>query len=372
MPYGGGFGAFAPHQIAAPVVREMLRRANVPPEVVDAVVIGNAMGAGGNPARLVALASGLSERCSALTVDSQCCAGLDAVTLGAAMLATGQAQVVLAGGVEAWSRAPIRAHRPLREGEEPVVYERPAFAPDPERDPDMLESAQLHALARGWSRAQQDAYAVRSHQRAMAMRGDLIHEIFPVSGMAHDAYPRPLDDRRVQRMPAIVRIDGVSPQQADCAMTALHIAAKADGAAFVLMATAQACDRLRLMPRAQWIAGASVGAAPETPLRAAAIAALEALRRSGGGEASALAVIELHDAFAVQGLDFAQALGIDPERLNRRGGGLARGHPIGASGAIALVRVLADLWMDSQRGERGLAAVAGAGGVGAAAVVERM
>jgi acetyl-CoA C-acetyltransferase len=85
-----------------------------------------------------------------------------------------------------------------------------------------------------------------------------------------------------------------------------------------------------------------------------------------------LQVIELHDAFAVQGLDFCQALGLQPAAINRRGGGLARGHPIAASGAIALVRLLADLERDEAPGAHGLAAVAGAGGIGAAAVVQRL
>jgi acetyl-CoA C-acetyltransferase len=85
-----------------------------------------------------------------------------------------------------------------------------------------------------------------------------------------------------------------------------------------------------------------------------------------------MSVIELHDAFAVQGLSFCKALGIDPARINRLGGGLARGHPIGASGAVALVRLLSDLQRDEKAGARGLVAVAGAGGIGAAAIVERL
>ncbi|MFD0666557.1 acetyl-CoA C-acyltransferase [Ramlibacter sp. MAHUQ-53] len=379
LPHGGGFGGLAAHEIAAPVVREVLRRAGVPPGAVDAVVAGNALGAGGNPARMLALAAGLPDACPALTVDTQCCAGLDAVALGAALVASGEAQVVLAGGVEAWSRAPVRAHRPLQAGEAAVPYERPAFAPDPARDPDMLESAQRHAAARGWTRAQQDAHACLGHERAVAAEADLAGEIVPVQGQARDAYPRRIDARRAARMPAVLKgaareagDAGAAGGPGDCAMSTLHVSAKADGAAFVLLASAQACERLGLLPRARWVAGASVGVAPETPLLGAARAAQEALRRSGEADAQAMAVVELHDAFAAQGLDFAQALGLEPGALNRRGGGLARGHPIGASGAIALVRLLSDLERDAVRGARGLAAVAGAGGLGAAAVVERL
>jgi acetyl-CoA C-acetyltransferase len=104
---------------------------------------------------------------------------------------------------------------------------------------------------------------------------------------------------------------------------------------------------------------------------AAQHAAVQALQRAHITSCEALHTIELHDAFAVQGLSFAQALGISPARLNPRGGGLARGHPIGASGAVALVRVLANLLLDGPSDAQGLVAVAGAGGVGAATIVAR-
>jgi acetyl-CoA C-acetyltransferase len=107
-------------------------------------------------------------------------------------------------------------------------------------------------------------------------------------------------------------------------------------------------------------------------MRAAQLAATQVLQRAGVQGMAEVQVVELHDAFAVQGLDFCQVLGLDPAAINRRGGGLARGHPIGASGAIALVRVLADLQQDEACGALGLAAVAGAGGLGAAVLVQRL
>jgi acetyl-CoA C-acetyltransferase len=112
-----------------------------------------------------------------------------------------------------------------------------------------------------------------------------------------------------------------------------------------------------------------VGSTPQFPLLAAEAAAREVLQRAGLSDAQTLKCVELHDAFAVQGLSFAKALSIAPERLNALGGGLARGHPIGASGAVALVRVLADLAREGTTGAQGLVAIAGAGGLGAAALV---
>jgi acetyl-CoA C-acetyltransferase len=158
-------------------------------------------------------------------------------------------------------------------------------------------------------------------------------------------------------------------------LSTLTISAQADGAAFVLLVSADAAKRLGIYPRFTWLSHASVGSAPETPLLAAEVAAREALKRVGSNNTQALGAVALHDAFAVQGLSFSkfiESLGVASERLNARGGGLARGHPIGASAAIALVRVLADLARDDTAEAHGLVAVAGAGGLGSAAVVARV
>ena len=378
VPHGGAFAALHAHDIAAPVVQALLTRAGIRPQAVDAVLVGNALGAGGNPARMVALAAGLSERSAALSVDTQCCSGLDAVSMGAALIASGQAHVVVAGGVEAWSRSPLRFIRPIHPDEAPVPYERPPFAPDPAHDPDLLLSAARYAVQHGDTRAQQDAYAVLSHQRAVAHQAELAHQIVPVAGVRHDLYPRAIDASRAARMPIAAQTDALDALTLagvaqDCSISRLGISAKADGAAFVVLVSAQACDKLGLRPTtAAWVSSASVGGTPDTPLLAAQHAALEALQRAGTPSCEALSAVELHDAFAVQGLSFCRALGLDPQRINPRGGGLARGHPIGASGAIALVQLLVNLALDAPVGGQGLVAVAGAGGIGAAAVVERL
>lgn len=368
-PHGGAFRSLQPHALAAPVLTALLARAGLDAGAVDAIVVGNALGAGGNPARMLALAAGLPLRCASFSVDTQCCSGLDAVALGVGLLRSGQASVVIAGGVEAWSRAPIRQHRPLHAGEPAIAYERPAFAPDPAQDPDLLVSAADHAARRNISRLQQDTYAVHSHQQAVAHQSALAAEIVEVMGLQQDAYPRLLNAQRAARMP-VAASSLMGHADLDCSVSSLAISAKADGAAFVLLATAQACKSLGLQAQAAWLASSSVGADPRTPLLAAEAATRAVMARSSLASLDGLAAIELHDAFAVQGLDFCQALGLDSTRLNRQGGGLARGHPIGASGAIALVRVLAQLQQVGVTGARGLAAIAGAGGIGAAALVQ--
>lgn len=365
--HGGAYARLEPHEIAAPVVQGLLARIGLPAQAIDAVVVGNALGAGGNPARMVALAAGLDDACAAYSVDSQCCAGLDAVGLAAALVQSGQAEIVLAGGVEGWSRAPIRAVRPLRDGEPVRPYERPPFSPDPSRDPDLIEAAARHAWNQGHSRTEQDAYAMQSHARAVAHRSDLAREIVPVAGLDHDSYPRVLASSRAARMPATTRLHDLDPHgQAE--LSPLAISAKADGAAFIVMGTESAFRRLGLAPRAALLAQASTGGDPAMPLLAAELATRKVLAKTDL-PFSRVGIVELHDAFATQGLSYCRAFKIEPGQINRRGGGLARGHPIGASGAISLVRALADLQRDETSGALGLAAIAGAGGIGSAALV---
>ena len=366
-PLGGAFHTLTAHDIAAPVLLALLQRAGLSPDNVDAVVLGNALGAGGNPARMVALAAGLPDRCAAFSIDTQCCSGLDAVAMAVGLLTSGQAEVVVAGGAEAWSRSPIRQHRPLHADAAAVPFDRPAFAPDPARDPDLIQAAADYAAAQGLSRQQQDLYACESHARAVQHRDLLTAEIVPVRGLAHDAYPRHLRPTSVARMP--VQAQAATERGDTCAVSTLAVSARADGAALVLLMTPQASLRLGITARAQWLASASVGGDPAMPLLAAEAATRTLLCRAGVAQVSQLHSIELHDAFAVQGLAYCQALGLETTQINRFGGGVARGHPIGASGAIALVRVLADLQRQASAGALGLASVAGAGGIGAAALV---
>lgn len=366
-PVGGALAGCQPHELAAPLVARLLRDAGLAPSAVEAVVLGNALGAGGNPARVLALAAGLPEQVPAITLDSQCCAGLDAITHACGLLALGQAQVVIAGGAEAWSRAPLRMHRPA-DGGAPVAYEQPSFTPWPERDPDMLQAALDGARRLGLPRAAQDGYAIASHARALAARERLAAEIVPINGLAHDAYPRALRAERVARMPAVAA--GRAGDGMDCSLSTVAVSPRADGAALLLLASRQACERLDVRARAHWCGSASVGGAPDLPMLCAVDAARAAVRRSGWclDEIDAL---ELHDAFAAQGLAFWDALGLSPAAINAGGGGLARGHPIGASGAIALVRVLAQLSaMPGAGPRRGMACIAGAGGLGTATWVE--
>ena len=374
-PTGGALGQLHSHEIGTPLLQSLLAQTGLPPQAIVAVVLGNALGAGGNPARMLALAAGLPDNCAAHSIDTQCCSGLDAIAMAVGLLKSGQAQIVIAGGAEAWSRAPIRQTRPRHADELPQSYERPPFAPDAARDPDMLQSAADYAHQHGLSREVQERYALQSHNRAVAAQQSLRAEITPVAGLDHDSYPRTLTASRAARMPIVAHSEADEKGEL-YGLSALTISAKADGAALLLLATPEACAQWQLQPRAQWLASASVGAAPETPMLAAIAATQKLLQRGAQAlqqselSAQDLSAVELHDAFAVQGLVFCEALGLQSEQINTQGGGLARGHPIGASGAIALVRCLAQLQTSGQPGALGMAAIAGAGGIGAATLVQ--
>ncbi|MEP0406120.1 MAG: beta-ketoacyl synthase N-terminal-like domain-containing protein, partial [Roseibium sp.] len=140
-PRGGAFRALQADELAAPVIEALLLDSGVERASVDHVIFGNALYGGGNPARLAALRAGLPDCVPALTLDTQCCSGLDAILMASHLVRSGAARCVIAGGMESYSRAPIRMHRPATSKEEPVAYDRPSFAPFPERDPDLTVAA---------------------------------------------------------------------------------------------------------------------------------------------------------------------------------------------------------------------------------------
>lgn len=345
MPRGGAFAALAPHDIAAPVITAVLQDAGIAPGAVDELIVSNALGAGGNPARIAALAAGLPEHVAGLSIDRQCAGGIDAIRLAAALVASGAAQVVVAGGVESYSRRPLRlAQRP---GAAPEPYDQAPFTPWPWRDPDMTAAAAALADRLGISRARQEAWAIRSHQLA---RQALHPEITPLAGASRDGFTRNLTPQLAARARVLAGT-----------VTAATAAVAADGAAFVVVTTgARAAD----VPVARRIlAAATRGATPDEPGLSAVPAIREVMARTGLGP-DEFVQIELMEAYAVQALACIEACDLPEARVNPAGGALARGHPIGASGAVLAARLFHDL-----RDGPGLAAIAAAGGIGAALVL---
>ena len=361
-PRGGAFGAIEAHVLAAAPIGAVLTAAGATPDAIDGVILGNALYGGGNPARVAALAAGLAEAMPAATIDTQCCSGLDAILAAAAEIRAGEADLVIAGGVESFSRSPLRFRRPRAADESPQGYERPPFTPWSDRDPDMIPAAARLAAELAIGRGEQEAYAIDSHRKALAATGTGA-EIVPLAGLARDSFTRRLEARLCARLPALAG-------DAAHAVTAATTAVEADAAAVVLLASATGLRRIAAAGRPlRVLAGARAGGDPERPGLAPIAAGRRVLERSAK-PAATIASAEIMEAFAVQAIACLRGLALDPAVVNRGGGALARGHPIGASGAILAVR----LWHDLQgepAGALGLAAIAAAGGLGTALLVER-
>ena len=329
VPRGGAFAALEIEDIAAPVIAALLDGFALP---VDEVICANALGAGGNVARIIALRAGLGH-VAGLTIDRQCTGGLDAILLARALVDSGAARVVVAGGAESYSRAPQR----LQGG---VPYAQARFVPRGWDDPDMAQAADLIAREAGLTRAAQDAYAVASHGRYRVAAG----EVAAVLGMTRDPMAGRVTGALAARAQPIVGT-----------ITPANAAAAADGAAFVLVvADDVAAGGLHILR------GANVAGDPARPGLAAGLA-LQAV----GGDGADLA--EVMEAYAAQAMLCSLGLAQANIGVNIGGGALARGHAIGASGAVLAVRMFYEL----AAGQSGVAAIAGAGGIGAAMVVRR-
>jgi acetyl-CoA C-acetyltransferase len=346
VPRGGAFAALSLQDMAVPVIGAMLAAAGVAADQVDEVICANALGAGGNPARIVALAAGLPERVAGLSVDRQCAGGLDAVLLARALVDSGAAEVVIAGGVESYSRRPLRFG--LAADGSRVAYDQPPFTPWPARDPAMVEAAARLAQRLGIVRETQDLWAVESHRKAMA--ADFGCEIVAVGGVARDAFARVLTPELCRRAKGLAG-----------SVTVANAAVAADGAGFVLVVS----DRIAAGRGVGIVGGMTLGGDPVEPGLAPVAAIAQVLEKAGISPRD-LRVVELMEAYAVQAIACVQGAGLDPARVNLSGGALARGHPIGASGAVLAVRLFHEL----KQGV-GLAAIAAAGGIGTALLLRR-
>ena len=349
---GGSLRTLTADELAAPVLRALL--ADVPtgerPEVAD-VVLGNVFGPGGNTARVAALGAGLGDTVPGLTVDRQCASGLAAVTLAAALVRAGEGEVYLAGGTESASTAPHRAWRT----DPPQPYTRAPFAPVGHEDPGMGAAADRVAAEAGISRARQDAFALRSHRRAVAAQqaGRFAAELVPVAGVDRDQRPRAgFTPERLARFPPAFGPGGTATAANSCAVS--------DGAAAVLVVSERVRDALGV-PGLRLLAAATSAVDPGH-LGLGAVPAMRRVLKAGAPSAT-----EFTEAFAGQALACLDAVGLDEDTVSPDGGAIALGHPWGASGAVLVVRVFSRLVREGAGGI-GLTALSAGGGLGVAAL----
>ncbi|HET6572217.1 MAG TPA: acetyl-CoA C-acetyltransferase [Fimbriiglobus sp.] len=365
-------------RLGAVAIAEALKRANVRPEQVDEVVMGNVVqaGVGQAPARQAALAAGLPDTIAAYTVNKVCGSGLKAVMLAAQSIQAGDADVVVAGGMESMSNAPFLlpgVRKGYKYGDQKAVD---ALVLDglwcPFENCAMGESAEYIAGKSGVSRAEQDRFAAESHRRAAAAweRGDFAAEVVPVTVGSGAKAKTVTKDEGIRPDATADGLAKLRPAfKPDGTVTAGNASQLSDGAAATVVASARAVERLGAKPLARIVAYATSGVAPKD-IFIAPVPAVKAVLEKAKLSLPDIDLFELNEAFAAQMLACGKGLGLDEAKVNVNGGAVALGHPIGASGARVLATLVHALHKRNLR--RGLAALCLGGGNAVAMVVERV
>ncbi|MBK6019228.1 thiolase family protein [Streptomyces sp. MBT53] len=376
--YGGALASVRPDDLAALVVGEAVRRAGIPAEEVDEVILGAANQAGEDNrdvARMAVLLAGLPHTVPGYTVNRLCASGLTAVASAAQAIRAGEADLVVAGGVESMTRAPWVMAKPGTPWAKPGEvhdtslgwrFTNPRFAAQDTLS--MGETAEEVAALDGITRADSDAFALRSHQRAVAAQelGHFDREIVPVvvkgGEVTRDEGPRPGTTlEKLGSLRTIFRAGGI--------VTAGSSSPLSDGAAALVVASGAAVRRHGLTPRARIVTSASAGVQPHLMGLGPVPATEKALTRAGWGTGD-LDAVELNEAFAAQALAVTRRLKLDEDKVNADGGAIALGHPLGCSGARILLTLLGRLEREDAR--RGLATLCVGVGQGVAMLVERV
>ena len=376
--FGGSLAGIPAEKLGSIAIAEALKRAGVQPEQVSEVLMGCVLqaGQGQNPARQASIHAGIPKEFPAMTVNMVCGSGLRAVNLAAAELLTGEAEIVVAGGMENMSAAPYllpnaRFGYRMNDGKMVDAMVRDALW-DAFYDVHMGVTAENIAKEFAISRAEQDAFAAASQQKCEAARnaGIFKEEIVPVevrqkkNTFLFDTDEQPRDGVTAESIaklrPAFLP---------DGTVTAANASGINDGAAALVLTTAEKAAELGLKPMARWIAGAAAGVEPAVMGLGAAEAALKVMAKTGI-TLDQLSLIEANEAFASQSIACARVGGWEAcmEKVNVNGGAIALGHPVGASGARILTTLLYEL--NRRGGGKGLATLCVGGGMGVAAVVE--
>ncbi len=379
--YGGALATARPDDLAALVLRTLIDRTGVREAAIDEVVLGAANQSGEdnrNVARMAALLAGLPDTVPGFTVNRLCASGLTAISTAAQMVKAGEADLVLAGGVESMTRAPWVMPKPERAWAKPgqaydtalgwrLINPNMRVLDGGQATIGMGETAEEVAALDGITREDADAFALASHERAIraAKNGLFDAEIVPVSTKAGQvsADEGPRADTSLERLGALApvfREGGV--------VTAGNSSPLNDGAAAVLIASEQAIATHGLTPRARLVRSAAAGVAPSL-MGLGPVPATSKVLAACGWKVGDLDAVELNEAFAVQSLACIRRLDLNPDTVNADGGAIALGHPLGASGARILITLLGRL--ERAQAARGLATLCVGVGQGAAVLVQR-
>jgi acetyl-CoA acyltransferase len=376
----GALSTTRPDEMGATVIAEALRRApGLDPKEVDDVIFGCAMPEaeqGLNVARIASLRAGVPVEASAVTVNRFCSSGLQAIAYGAERIMAGFAHVVIAGGTESMSMVPMGGHK---------VAPNPALV---DSYPDVYLStglvAENHARESAISREAQDAWALRSHQRALAAieSGKFAEEIVPVTvekgvgflfSSAEGKKRNPTlfsTDEGPRRDTSIEALAALKPAfHVKGTVTAGNSSQMSDGAGAAVVMSAARAKELNLKPLARFVAFATAGVEPER-FGIGPVPAIRKALKLAGLTLEQIDLVELNEAFASQVLACLKELPIDPERVNVNGGAIALGHPLGCTGAKLTATLLHE--MPRRNARYGMVTMCVGGGMGAAGIFERL
>lgn len=383
--YGGALSSVRPDDLAALTIRAVIEDAGIDPSAVDEVILGNANGAGEenrNVARMAWLLAGYPDSVPGITVNRLCASGMSAIALATAMVNSGQADVVVAGGVESMSRAPWVVEKPRSGFAKPGEtfdtsigwrFINPKFASQEKTTFSMPETAEEVARVCTISREDADAFAAQSQARALAAieAGNFVPEIVPVEITDRKGNTTLIDTDEGPR-------PGTTPEvlaalrpvvEGGKVVTAGNSSSLNDGASAILVVSQRAVERYGLTPRARVVANANAGLAPEV-MGLGPIPATRRVLEKAGWNIGSVDAIELNEAFATQSLACIRELELDENKVNAWGGAIALGHPLGSSGSRITITLLNRL--EHEGGQRGIATMCIGVGQGAAIAIERV
>jgi acetyl-CoA C-acetyltransferase len=379
--FGGSLKEVPATELGATVGREVLRRSGIEGEQVDQVIIGNILSAGQgmNPGRQVGIKSGVPVQAPGLTLNRMCGSGLQAIVSAAQEIALGDADVVLAGGIENMDRAPFlmpkgrygyRMGMPKADIYDHMVYDG---LWDIFNDYHMGITAENVAEEYGITREESDAYAVRSHQRAAKAHEEEIFEgqIVPVEIKQKKETVQYTADEHIRTNASVEGLGKLKPvfKKDGGTVTAGNASGVNDGAALMLVTSDRKAEELGLSVAGRLVSAAVAGVDPSV-MGTGMIPASQAAMKKAGLSVDDLDAVEANEAFASVAIAVGRELEVPEEKLNPVGGAVALGHPIGATGAVLTVKILHHL--ERTGGRYGLVTLCIGGGMGIAAVFERV